>query len=158
MISILLDTSFLISLTDPSRTYHQAADQYFRESLARGVPLYLSAIAMSEFQVKQTVNDLPLRSLIVLPFNIDHAMQVGILMRNFSRDSGDDRSAVKDDVKLVAQAVCESITHVLTEDKNTLAKYVNRLRDAGLSNVRPIVLSDGFEAAWLNNGQSEIPQ
>ena len=120
--------------------------------------MYLSAIAISEFQVKQAVNDLPLRHFFILPFNIDHAMQAGMLMRNVSRDTGDDRSAVKDDIKLVAQAVCESITHVLTEDKNTFAKYMNRLRNAGLSNVRPIVLSDGFDAAWLNNGQSEIPQ
>ena len=154
----MLDTSFLISLTDRHRTHHRVAVQYFRESLSRSVPLYLSAIALSEFHVKQAVNDLPLRNLIVLPFNIDHAMSAGILMRSVNRDSGDNRIAVKDDVKLVAQAVCESITHVLTEDKNTLAKYMNRLRDTGLISVRPIVLSDGFDAAWLNNGQSEIPQ
>ncbi len=78
-------------------------------------------------------------------------------MRSVDRDAGDDHSSVKDDIKLVAQAVCESITNVLTEDKNTLAKYVNRLRAAGVISVRPIVLADGFDAAWLNNGQAELP-
>jgi hypothetical protein len=116
----------------------------------------LSTIVASEFQVKQAVNDLPLRNFIVLPFNIDHAMSTGILMRNFHRDESDDRAAVKDDMKLIAQADCESISHVLTEDRNTLAKYLERLRIAGTCNIRPIVLADGFDAAWLNGGQSEI--
>jgi len=154
----LLDTSFLISLAVPTRDNHAVARQYLVESLSKGVPLYLSTIVVSEFQVKQAINDLPMRNFIVLPFNIDHAMSTGILMRSFTRDAGDDRAAVKDDIKLIAQAVCESITHVLTDDKNTLAKYIDRLRSAGLCSVRPIVLSQGFDAAWLNNGQSEIPQ
>ncbi len=156
MISILLDTSFLISLAIPGRPNHTVAKRYLTESLSRGVPLYLSTIVASEFQVKQAVNDLPLRNFIVLPFNIDHAMRTGILMRNFQRDDGDDRAAVKDDVKLIAQADCESISHVLTEDQNTLAKYLTRLRQSGTCNVRPIILADGFDAAWLNGGQSEF--
>ena len=41
--------------------------------MQRGVPLYLSVIAASEFQVKQDITDLPLRNFEVLPFNIDHA-------------------------------------------------------------------------------------
>lgn len=45
-------------------------------------------------------------------------------MRVLSRDVGDDRVAVKDDVKLLAQMVCESITHIVTEDSNTLVKYL----------------------------------
>ena len=157
MTSILLDTSFLISLADPGRVLHAVARQYLVASLAKGVPLYLSTLVASEFQVKQAVNDLPLRNFTVLPFNIDHAMTTGLLMRSFTRDDGDDRTAVKDDVKLIAQAVCESITHVLTDDKNTLAKYIDRLRAEGRANLRAIVLSNGFDAAWLNNGQTELP-
>lgn len=86
------------------------------------MPLYLSVIAASEFQVKQAVTDLPLRNFEVLPFNIDHAMTAGLLMRNLQRDADDDRSAVKDDIKLVAQAICQSLTHILTEDAQTLVK------------------------------------
>ena len=116
MSAFLVDTRYLISLADPGRAHHQVAASYLREALRRGVPLYLSAIAASEFQVKQAVTDLPLRNFEVLPFNIDHAMQAGLLMRVLKRDVGDDRGAVKDDVKLIAQAICESLTHVLTED------------------------------------------
>lgn len=157
MSALLLDTSYLISLANPQRPHHSVARQYLIESLARGVPLYLSAIVISEFQVKQAINDLPMRNFVVLPFNIDHAMMAGILMRDLQRDIGDDRVAVKDDIKLIAQAVCESVTHVLTEDKSTLAKYLDRLRGQGKCNVRPIVLADGFDVAWLNNGQAVLP-
>lgn len=157
LISFLVDTSFLISFADPGRPHHAAAAAYFREALQRDVPLYFSAIAASEFQVKQAVTDLPLRNFIVLPFNFDHAMTAGLLMRQLDRESGDRRDVVKDDVKLIAQAVCESVSHVLTEDRHTLAKYVHRFNDAGQSTLKTILLADGFDAAWFNGGQRGIP-
>ena len=130
---------------------------YPREALRRGVPLYLSAVVASEFQVKQAVTDLPLRNFEVLPFNIDHAMQAGLLMRVLKRDGDDDRGAVKDDVKLIAQAICESLTHVLTEDAQTLVKYVKRLNEAGQCDVKTLLLADGFDSAWFNDGQRGLP-
>jgi predicted nucleic acid-binding protein len=153
LISFLLDTSYLITLADPTRKHHSTALLYLREALSCGAPLYLSAIAASEFQVKQPVTDLPLRNLHVLPFNIDHAMTAGNFMRILTRDPSDDRTAVKDDFKLLAQMVCESISHIMTEDKNTLAKYLTRLNDLGESSARSILLVDGYDAAWFNNGQ-----
>ncbi len=153
MSAFLVDTSFLISLADTSRPHHATALAYFREALQQGVPMYLSAIAASEFQVKQAVTDLPLRNFEVLPFNIDHAMQAGLLMRQIRREAGDDRAVVKDDVKLIAQAICESLTHLLTEDARTLARYLEQLRSAGECSVQPILLKDGFDSAWFNNGQ-----
>lgn len=157
MSAFLVDTSYLISLADPGRAHPHVAVSYLREALRRGVPLYLSAIAASEFQVKQAVTDLPLRNFEVLPFNIDHAMQTGLLMRMLKRDAGDDRGAVKDDVKLIAQAICESLTHVLTEDAQTLVKYVKRLNEAGQCGLKTILLADGFDTAWFNNGQRGLP-
>ena len=110
----------------------------------------------SEVQVKQAVNHLPLRNFIVLPFNIDHAMTAGLLMRTVVRDTGDERNAVEDVVKLIAQAVCESMTHVLTEDEKTLMKYIRRLVDSGECSLRAILLVNGFDAAWLNGGQAAL--
>lgn len=157
MSAMLVDTSFLISLADPSRRHHGVALQYFREALQRGVPLYLSVIVVSEFQVKQAVTDLPLRNFEVLPFNIDHAMMAGRLMSDLQRDAGDDRGAVKDDIKLIAQAICQSLTHVLTEDERTLAKYVRRLNAAGQTTLQSVLLADGFDGAWFDNGQRGLP-
>lgn len=157
MSAFLVDTSFLITLADPARPHHLTARTYFQEALQRGVPLYLSAIVASEFQVKQAVTDLPLRNFEVLPFNIDHAMTAGLLFRELSRDATDDRGSVKDDIKLIAQAVCESLTHILTEDERTLAKYVRRLNEAGRCSLRCILMTEGYESAWFNNGQTQIP-
>lgn len=157
MSAILVDTSFLISLADPNRKHHQVAVQYFREALRRSVPLYLSVIAASEFQVKQAVTDLPIRNFEVLPFNHDHAIRAGLLMRELQREADDNRAAVKDDVKLIAQAICESITHILTEDARTLVKYVRRFNMSGLCSLQPILLAEGFDNAWFNNGQRGLP-
>lgn len=69
------------------------------------------------------------------------------------RDGGDDRVAVKDDFKLLAQMACESITHILTEDSSTLVKYLARLADQGALSAQAIVLADGFSASWFHRGQ-----
>ncbi len=156
MSAFLLDTSYLITLMVSSRPNHETANRYFLEILQKSMPLYVSTIALAEFQQKQTINDLPLRNLIVLPFNVDHAMKTGELLAKLTRDAGDQRARFSDDVKMLAQASCESIPHVITEDESTLKKYAKRFSDAGLGRVQPIVLSAGFDAAWLNGGQALI--
>jgi hypothetical protein len=154
--SVLLDTSFLISLSDPARPHHEAAVAYYRECARRQVPMYLSTIVISEFQVKQAINDLPLRNFVVLPFNVDHAMRCGLIIRQMARDPEDDRVRVKDDFKLVAQCDCESISHLIGEDASTLAKYLDRAKEAGLAATKVILLRDGFDTAWFENGQARL--
>jgi hypothetical protein len=156
MNSVLRDTSFLISLSDPARPHHDAARAYYRACIERQAPMLLSTIVISEFQVKQAINDLPLRNFIVLPFNVDHAMACGLLVRAQARDPEDDRVRVKDDFKLVAQCQCEGVSHLLTEDANTLVKYVQRHREAGMLDTRAVLLRDGFDARWFENGQGRL--
>ena len=156
VISVLLDTSFLISFADSSRTNHATALGYYRECVRRQVPMYLSTVVISEFQVKQAVNDLPLRNFAVLPFNIDHAMKCGLLIRNMARDQEDDRVRVKDDFKLVAQCDCEAISHLISEDAGTLAKYLKRASQDGLAATKVVLLKNGFDAAWFENGQTRL--
>lgn len=107
-------------------------------------------------QVRQAINDLPLRNFIVLPFNIDHAMSCGLLVRSMPRDATDDRVRVKDDFKLIAQCLCDDISHVLTEDASTLTKYLDRLRTEGRSQTRAVLLRDGFDGTWFDNGQGQL--
>jgi predicted nucleic acid-binding protein len=154
--SALVDTSFLITLSDPTRERHGVALTYFKACIERRVPLFLSSIVISEYQVRQAINDLPLRNFIVLPFNIDHAMSCGLLLRATARDAADDRVRVKDDFKLIAQCLCEGISHVLTEDASTLTKYLDRLRADGSSQARAVLLRDGFDPAWFDNGQGQL--
>ena len=156
MNSVLLDTSFLISLSDPTRAHHGVALAYYREWVRRQVPMYLSTIVISEFQVKQAINDLPLRNFVVLPFNVDHAMRCGLIIRQMARDPEDDRVRVKDDFKLLAQCDCEAISHLISEDASTLGKYLDRARDSGLVSARIVLLKDGFDTAWFENGQTRL--
>lgn len=118
--------------------------------------MLVSTIAISEFQVRQAINDLPLRNFIVLPFNVDHAMACGLLLRSLDRDRDDDRVRVKDDVKLLAQCQCEAVTHLLTEDASTLSKYVGRCREAGLLDTHCVLLRAGFDTSWFEDGQSRL--
>jgi hypothetical protein len=154
--SVLLDTSFLISLSDRTRAHHATAVAYYRECARRQIAMYLSTVVVSEFQVKQAINDLPLRNFVVLPFNVDHAMRCGLIIRQMPRDLGDDRVRVKDDFKLLAQCDCEAISHLISEDASTLAKYLDRAREAGLASTKAVLLRDGFDQAWFENGQTRL--
>lgn len=118
--------------------------------------MFLSTVVASEFQVKQPYTSLPLRNLIVLPFNIDHAERCGDLIAQLPRDPGDDRVRVKDDFKLIAQCDFEEVSHIMTEDGNTLVKYVERIQTAPFPPLKAILLSDGFDIAWFNGGQMGI--
>lgn len=115
-------------------------------------------IVISEFQVKQAINDLPLRNLVVLPFNVDHAMRCGLLIRQLSRDPADDRVRVKDDFKLIAQCDCEEISHLLSEDESTLVKYLDRAQTPGQPVTRSVLLKQGYDVSWFENGQFRLPE
>ena len=58
---------------------------------------------------------------------------------------------------LGARLVCTSILYVLTEAEITLAKFARQLEAAGKSTVKAVLLKDGFETAWFENGQGRIP-
>lgn len=155
MSAALLDTSFLITLVDSSRSHHSVAVQYYRFLLEQQVPMYLSVIVAAEFSIKQPINDLPLKNFRTIPFNIPHSIESARLWNALNRDSGDARAVVRDDVKLMAQAVHESIPFILTEDASTLYKYCERLRNTGVIHTRAIKLADGFDSSALReDGQS----
>ena len=156
--SVLLDTSFLISLNNSRRPNHAIAAQYYRLMLQQKLAMYFSAIVAAEISIKQPITDFPLKDFRTVPFNIPHAIEAGRLWNALgSRDSGDMRGAVRDDVKLIAQAARESIPFILTEDASTLFKYCERLRAAGIVTVCAIKLADGFDAyAFRSDGQQGL--
>ncbi len=73
MSSVLLDTSFLIRLLKKDDELHNNAYQYYRYFLEKGFVLKVSTISIAEYCVRGEIDELPLRSLQILPFNIDHA-------------------------------------------------------------------------------------
>jgi predicted nucleic acid-binding protein len=155
--AFLLDTSFLITLVDDSRPQHAVARKYYEHALQQGAPLHVSTLALAEFAIKQAITDLPLRTFRIEPFNIRHAIKSGELCAKLSaRDAGDNRAVVRADLQLIAQAATEGIPFILTEDRSTLSKYVERARDVRACACRAVLLSDGFDAAWYNEGQKVL--
>jgi len=157
-VSVLLDTSFLISLVDQSRPNHNTAVQYYRLMLEHKVPMYFSAIVAAEFGVKQSITDLPLKHFRSIAFNIPHAQAAGHLWGALrSREDNSPRHVARDDVKLIAQAIHEAIPFILTEDAATLDKYCDRIQSAGLGKIRAITLAGGFDPRSLSgDGQQEL--
>lgn len=154
MPSALLDTSFLITLIDSNRPNHAVARQYYQLMLNEQVVMYFSAVAASEFAIKQPITDLPLKNFRIIPFNITHAIEAARLWNLLQRDASDARHVVRDDVKLIAQASKEEISFILTEDASTLQKYCEKLRAGSTIQVRTIKLVDGFDSsAFRADGQ-----
>ncbi len=153
--SVLLDTSFLISLVDGNRPNHGVAAKYYRLMLEQQVPMYFSAIVAAEFGIKQAITDLPLRNFRPIPFNIPHGVAAAHFWNALlPRDATTPRHVVRDDVKLIAQACHEAIPFILTEDASTLYKYCERLKAAGQCSIRAITLADGFDPnAFREDGQ-----
>jgi predicted nucleic acid-binding protein len=155
MIQVSLDTSFLISFADPSRANHAAAVEYFRHCLAQRIPMWISTVAAGEFEVKQSISDLPLQNFHILPYNLPHAIRAAALFRSLGEGravAGDDtRRIIINDLKIIAQAEEEQIPVILTEDANTLSRIVTRLRQQNASSVRVLLLTEGFTPGKLAN-------
>ncbi len=148
---VLLDTSFLISLADPNRKNHATAVQFFRFFANEGVPMFLSSIVASEFHLRQSVTELPLEAIIVLPFNLADAMRAAELdFTLYKGTPGVARDALKDDFKLLGQVKANDIGFVITEDEKSLYKFCQELRAKNKLSARAIKLEDGFDKSHFD--------
>ena len=154
---VVIDTSFLITLAGPGRANHEAARRYWRHFVEEGIPIYLPTIVVSEFQVRQEIPPEILRNCVVLPFNWDDAVRAAKLdPTGFDRE-GESRVALKDDVKIIAQAMVKDAAFLITDDKNTFFRFAERQVELGHASFRPIKLADGFDRAFLNrSGQRDF--
>jgi predicted nucleic acid-binding protein len=148
MLQVSLDTSFLITFADPRRTNHTVAVDYFRHCLTQRIPMWVSAVAAGEFEVGQPVSDLPLQNFRIQPYNLPHAIRAAALFRAIRAESSspaeDRRPIIINDLKILAQAEEENIPVILTEDRNTLSRLADRLRQQGHVSVRVLLLTEGF--------------
>jgi len=133
---VLLDTSFLISLADKNRAHHEAARRYWRHFLDNEIPIFLSTIVASEFSTKQEIPPEILRSCVVLPFNWDDAVRAAKLDWKRLRPQGVERDALKDDIKIIAQAAQADVEFAITDDSESFYKYCQTFKDAGGSAVQ----------------------
>ena len=155
---VLLDTSFLITLADKNRPHHRDAKQYWRYFLQNNIPIYLSTIVVSEFEIKQPIGPEILRHCLLLPFNYQDAKKAASLNFDLFKPTASSRDALKDDVKLIAQACVKDVAFVITDDVETFYKYCVRLKEQGILSFKAIKLQDGFDKAFFANGQRDFDQ
>ncbi len=152
--SILLDTSFIISLVDDRRTNHNKALSFYKYFIEEGYSMFLSTIVISEFSIKQDITDLPLNSFKILPFNYPESIGIkNIFMDHFKRVKDTERVAIKDDYKITCQAERCNIKYIITEDK-PLFDALSNLKNTGIIRSNPIFLPTGHEKPF--NLQSSI--
>ena len=128
--SVLLDTSFFIRLLNDEDPLHLNALGYYKYYLENEVILKISTISIAEYCVFGNLNDLPLKNLQIIPFNLNHAVRTGefakvIFTENkVAPEKLTPRAIIPNDSKLFAQAdLDKSVTHFVTSDnrsKNTL--------------------------------------
>ena len=127
----LLDRSFFIRLLNDEDPLHENAVGYFRYFLENNIILKISTISIAEYSVFGNLEDLPLKNVQIVPFNLKEAQKTGqfaniIFTENkISEKTLSPRAIIPNDSKLFAQADLDiSVTHFVTSDvrsKNTFA-------------------------------------
>jgi predicted nucleic acid-binding protein len=156
---VLIDTSFLITLAGKHRAHHEAARRYWRHFLENQTPIFLSTIVVSEFCIKQEIPADMLRCCVILPFNWEDAQRAAKLDWKKLRADGVVRDALKDDVKIIAQAARIDAEFVITEDVESFFRYCQAFKNAGEVQFKALKLIDGFDRAFLDpNGQRDFTE
>lgn len=135
--SVLLDTSFFVRLLNDEDPLHNNAKGYFRYFLENEITLKVSTISIAEYCVGGKIDELPLRNIQIIPFNLDQAKRTGefaeaIFEENkIGKEKLSPRAIIPNDSKLFAQAdLDKSITYFVTSDsrsKNTYSALKKRI-------------------------------
>ena len=110
---VLLDTSFFIRLLNEEDPLHENALGYFRYFLEHDFVIKISTIAIAEYCVRGDVSELPLKNMLIVPFNFDHAQRAGKMIAEVYAEKKRrgatiaPRAVVPNDTKMFAQADVE---------------------------------------------------
>jgi len=152
--AVLLDTGFFIRLLNTNYTYHENAKAYYKYFLEEGIALVCSTISIGEFCVVGDIEDLPLKNLQILPFNLNHAKRTGELARiafearRLKALETKERLIIPNDTKLFSQADIEqNIQYYLSSDAESNKVY-NVLSQTQKLNFRFLDLSIKYQQAF----------
>ena len=138
--SVMLDTSFCIRLMDANDKLHINALEYFRYFLQEKIVIHLSTVAVAEYAVGDSPEHLPLNNLQIESFDFRDAATSGHFHRELmglkENIVGYSRRIVANDVKMLAQIKNRNIAAIISKDLESLAKYVNPLKNLKLLNLR----------------------
>ena len=125
--SVLLDTSFFIRLLNDEDELHENALLYYKYFLENDIVLKVSTISIAEYCVLGKLEDLPLKDIQIIPFNLNHAEKTeefAQIIFTHNKTAGKKllpRAIIPNDSKLFAQAdLDKAVTHFITSDKRSL--------------------------------------
>lgn len=128
--AVLLDTSFFIRFLNDEDPLFKNADAYFRYFLREEIAMLISTISVAEYCIGGSIEDLPLKNLKIVPFNLNHAMCTGEFAKVAFQERGRDglqvkeRKIIPNDTKLFAQADCEkAVEYYLSSDEESFKVY-----------------------------------
>ena len=110
---VLLDTSFFIRLLNEEDPLHENALGYFKYFLEHDFVIKISTIAIAEYCVRGEISELPLKNMLIVPFNFDHAQRAGKMIAEVYAEKKKrgatiaPRAIVPNDTKMFAQADVE---------------------------------------------------
>lgn len=150
MYSVLLDTSFFIRFLNENDQLFENANGYYQYFLQKKIALKCSTISVAEFCVREHIDELPLKDLQIVPFNLIHAQRAGELAKIVFDNKGllkpFERAIIINDIKLFSQADIEMIDAYVTSDTECIKIY-NLLKKH--TNLR-------FQIIDLHNKHTEI--
>lgn len=147
---VLLDTSFFIRLLNRNDPLHENVLGFYRHFLEKGFRLKCSTVSVAEYCVKGSIDELPLRNLEILPFNLDHAVKAGefanlVFEKRNTLDLGN-RLIVPNDTKLFSQAHSDrEISAFATSDKESI-KIFDFLKSAQTVDFEVINIREPYHA------------
>ena len=126
MLSVLLDTSFFIRLLKETDLLHNNSKEYYKYFLENDIIMKISTISIAEFCVVDDLENLPLDSLQIIPFNLEHAKVAGKFtkaifnQKNLTNIDIRPRAIIPNDSKLFSQAHLDKTTkYYITSDSES---------------------------------------
>lgn len=128
--AVLLDTSFFLRFLNDSDPLFNNADGYFRYFLQEGIDMLISTVSIAEYCIGGNIQELPLKNLQIVPFNLNHAQRSGEFAKIAFQERRNqnlqvtDRKIIPNDTKLFAQADCEKkVEFYLSSDTESFKVY-----------------------------------
>ena len=126
--SVLLDTSFFIRFLNDNDPLFVNAMAYYRYFISKEIKMFISTISIAEYCTGGSIDELPLRNLAILPFNLNHSIKTGEIAKLVFSKKGKlklkERNIIPNDSKLFSQAdVEQNIIYYLSSDAESIKIY-----------------------------------
>lgn len=146
---VLADSSFLIALLSEGDKHHKSAVAYMKFLSEKEVILYLSPIVGAELNEDLNGRELPLlRSLRMLTFTFrDGDMAAEFRKKKHDRD-GASKDCVKDDLKILAQAITNDMDAIITADSRAISSMFEILHPSKDNHLNYIDITQDYKTTF----------